>query len=369
MRGDVSLLARCLLTTTLQSATRAFTDGGFVLGWIVEGSRRAANHGEPGPIGHCLLTFLARTMEYQHLQPGTLWPAILRQTEHALRCGALRPIETTQALIEDRGIRFLIRQVSSLARKEQARQVPEADKADKGEARNAFNPFLPYDPDLFVADISDTHVALLNKFNVIGHHLLIVTRCFKPQDALLDLADFAAWTTCMAEFDGLGFYNGGAQAGASQHHKHLQIVPLPLAESGLSIPIESVLESADMEGAIGKLPGLPFLHAFAYLEQSPAASTRAAHAALDCYHALLEAVGLRAIEVNGELHPSAPYNLLVTSRWMLLVPRSSERVEGVSVNALGFAGSLFVRDAAQMQIIRGLGPISVLERVAISPIA
>ncbi|MFL9868177.1 phosphorylase [Paraburkholderia fungorum] len=308
-------------------------------------------------------------MEHPHFQPGTLWPAILRQTEHALRCGALRSIETTQTLIEDRGIRFLIRQVSSLARKEEARQVPGDNETGKGGTRNAFNPFLPYDPDLFVADLSDTHLALLNKFNVIDHHLLIVTRCFKSQDALLDLADFAAWAACMAEFDGLGFYNGGAQAGASQHHKHLQIVPLPLAESGPPIPIESVLEFADMEGSIGRLPGLPFRHAFAYLERGLAASTQAAHAALDCYHALLEAVGLRAIEVNGELHQSASYNLLITARWMLLVPRSSERVEGISVNALGFAGSLFVRDAAQMQVIRGLGPITALERVAISPIA
>ena len=34
-------------------------------------------------------------------EPGSLWPAILRQTQHALACGALRPIETTQTTIED----------------------------------------------------------------------------------------------------------------------------------------------------------------------------------------------------------------------------------------------------------------------------
>ncbi|SOF00003.1 ATP adenylyltransferase (5',5'''-P-1,P-4-tetraphosphate phosphorylase II) [Burkholderia sp. OK233] len=298
-------------------------------------------------------------MEPLRLQPGTLWPAILRQTEHALRCGALRPIETTQALIEERDVGFLIRQVSSLTRKEEARQAP---KLDAG----TFNPFLPYDPDLFVADISDTHVALLNKFNVIDHHLLIVTRSFKSQETLLDLTDFAALIACMGEFDGLGFYNGGAEAGASQLHKHLQIVPLPLGESGPPLPVESVLESACMEGLIGKVPGLPFRHAFARLELAPAASRHAAYAAFDCYHALLEAVGLRAIEVNGELHTSAPYNLLVAPRWMLLVPRSSERVEGVSVNALGFAGSLFVRDAAQMEVIKRLGPMTVLRRAAVS---
>jgi len=40
--------------------------------------------------------------------------------------------------------------------------------------------------------------------------------------------------------------------------------------------------------------------------------------------------------------PQAPYNLLATRRWMLVVPRRQERYEKISVNALGFAGSLFV---------------------------
>jgi len=300
-----------------------------------------------------------RTMEGLLLHPGTLWPAILRQTEHALRRGALRPIETIQTLLEERGVRFLVRQVSSLAHKEKTRQ---AHKVGAG-ASGAANPFLPYDPDLFVADLSDTHVALLNKFNVIDHHLLIVTRSFKRQEALLEFADFVALSACLAEFDGLGFYNGGVESGASQRHKHLQIVPLPLAESGPPIPVESVLGPACMEGAIGAVPGLPFPHAFARLQPDHAAPRHTARAAFDCYHALLEATGLRAIDVNGELHQSAPYNLLVTRRWMLLVPRYSECVEGVSVNALGFAGSLFVRDAAQMEVIKRLGPMSVLQRV------
>jgi sulfate adenylyltransferase (ADP) / ATP adenylyltransferase len=302
-----------------------------------------------------------RTMEHLRLHPGTLWPAILRQTEHALRLGALRPIETIQTVLEEGGVRFLVRQVASLARKEETRQ---ARKVEVG-ACSAVNPFLPYAPDLFVAELSDTHVALLNKFNVIDHHLLIVTRCFKPQEALLELADFVALAACMAEFDGLGFYNGGAQSGASQRHKHLQVVPLPLGESGPPLPIESVFRPGGMEGPTGTVAGLPFLHAFARLELAPAGSRHAAHVAFDCYHALLEAIGLHAIEVNGELHQSAPYNLLVTRRWMLLVPRYSECVEGISVNALGFAGSLFVRDAAQMEVIKRLGPMSVLKRVAV----
>ncbi len=285
---------------------------------------------------------------------------MLRQAEHALRCGALQQIETVQAVIESGGIRFVVRQVSSLTRKEQQRR--QTQKLHEGE-RPLANPFLPYEPDLFVADISDTHLALLNKFNVIDNHLLIVTRDFEAQDALLDLADFESLIACMAEFDGIGFYNAGAAAGASQAHKHLQIVPLPLGDSEPPVPIESILATTLLDGLAQTVPGLPFRHAFARLEPGAAISVDAAQPVLSCYRALLEAAGVRPVEVSGELHQSAPYNLLVTRRWMLLVPRSEERVEGVSINALGFAGSLFVRDAAQMKAIERLGPMAALQRV------
>jgi len=298
------------------------------------------------------------------LARGTLWPAILRVTEHALRCGALHPIETIRTTIEDSGVHFLIRQVSSLARKQEDQQRHKAQPA----GGHKVNPFLPYDPALFVADLSETHLALLNKFNVIDHHLLIVTRRFEPQEALLNPGDFDALFNCMAEFDGLGFYNGGAAAGASQAHKHLQIVPLPLGESGPPLPIEPLIAAASTEGtvgAVGTVPGLPFLHALARLEPliAPRPLEMARHA-FDLYRALLDATGLQAIDIDGEPHQSAAYNLLVTTRWMLLVPRRAECVDGIAVNALGFAGSLFVRDGAQLEAVRSLGPMNVLQRAA-----
>ncbi|OLL30918.1 phosphorylase [Burkholderia sp. SRS-W-2-2016] len=296
------------------------------------------------------------------LVPGTLWPAILRQTAHALACGALQPIDTQQSVLDSGGIRFLVRQVSSLARKEQQRE--QARKLQTVQTRQTqripkANPFLPYEADLFVADISATHLALLNKFNVIEHHLLIVTREFERQEALLDLADFDALIACMAEFDGIGFYNAGEEAGASQPHKHLQIVPLPLGDSGPPVPVEPLL------GVAGRSPVLPFRHAFARLDVAGSTHAAAAKLALSRYHALLDAARVGTVERDGATCHATPYNLLVTRRWMLLVPRAAERVEGVSVNALGFAGSLFVRDAAQLAVIERLGPITALQRVAL----
>jgi sulfate adenylyltransferase (ADP) / ATP adenylyltransferase len=285
------------------------------------------------------------------LSPGMLWPAVVRRTAHALECGALCPIETVSTTVEDGGVRFIVRQVSSLVRKAQRRGTHSAQPAD---------PFLPYDPDLFVADVSETHFALLNKYNVIEHHLLIVTRAFEEQEVLLDLDDFTAWFACLSEFEGLGFYNGGVKAGASQRHKHMQIVPLPLdpADTGSpSLPIEPlIMASATPYSAdVAVLAGLPFAHGFARLAPAsgPAA---AAESALASYLRLMHALGLG---------PAAPYNLLLTPHWMLLVPRTAEHAQGISVNALGFAGSLFVRDAAQMETVRRIGPMTLLERVGI----
>ena len=138
-------------------------------------------------------------------------------------------------------------------------------------AAPAFDPFLPYEPDMFVADISPTHVCLLNKFNVIDHHLLVVTRAFEEQDAAINAADFAALWACMTEVDGLAFYNAGKRAGASQRHKHLQIAPLPWGPGNGRLPVEDAL-SVDELGDEPLLRTWPYVHAAVRLD--PAWSSR-----------------------------------------------------------------------------------------------
>jgi hypothetical protein len=54
------------------------------------------------------------------------------------------------------------------------------------------NPFLPYDEALWVVHLSASHTLLLNKFNVVRHHLLVVTRAFEPQAAPLSAGDLGA---------------------------------------------------------------------------------------------------------------------------------------------------------------------------------
>ena len=269
-------------------------------------------------------------------EPGTFWRTVGERTARALASGALVPIRTEVELVEDEGVCFLVRVVSNLERKARAVQPPSDGKPPK-------NPFIPpYEEDLFVCLVPPAHACLINKFNVFEHHALLVTQAYEEQDALLTRADFEALLTCMAEVDSLAFYNGGRLAGASQPHKHLQLVPVPLAPEGLRTPMDEAI-------ARGRLP---FRHALGPPLREP-------EQALGTYMELLRAVGCEA--------PGAPYNLLATNEWTLVVPRTQECFESISLNALAFAGSLLVRNREQLERVRAVGPMSMLRAVTGTP--
>lgn len=286
----------------------------------------------------------------------------------ARRSGALQSTATDLHRIDDGPVRFLVRVLASLKRKEREAKV-RAEAADDGEGAVRANPFLPHDPRLFVADLTPTHFCLLNKFNVTDSHLLLVTRAFEDQERLLTPADLEAMALVLSEIDGLGFFNGGTAAGASQPHKHLQLVPLPLVpEAGAedpALPIEPLLAPVLANAGPGvpaTVAGFPFRHALLRLGGDPGPGE------LDeAYRRLLAATGLAAPDAaaRAETRPALPYNLLLTRRWMLIVPRSRERVDGISINALGYAGSLFVRDRDEMATVVCTGPLRLITQAAV----
>lgn len=268
----------------------------------------------------------------------------------ARQSGALQPIETTLHHIEQGGVRFVVRMLGGASGRKAAQQ--RLQQATIDQPRNV-DPFLPYDPSLFVAELSPTHLCLLNKYPVVEHHLLIVTRAFEAQESLLTLADFDALLKCQRGVDGLAFYNSGKIAGASQRHKHLQLAPFPLDPTGVDSPIDQALGSPRHYGEIVRSPHLPFVHALLWLPENRFAE---AEEIARSYRSMLNAIGVW----TGELSAPKPYNWLATRRWMLAVPRCAEEVGGISVNGLGFAGSLLVRDDAQLTWLRTVGPLNVL---------
>jgi ATP adenylyltransferase len=279
----------------------------------------------------------------------SLWDRVVATTDTAARNGSLISLPTEQTIIEDGGIPFVVH----VTRLQESKARATVDQREE-----PFNPFLPPDPELSVSPLPPRHHAVLNKFNVLRHHLLIVTREYESQDAPLTVEDFRALAGCMSEIDGLGFYNGGTVAGASQGHKHLQLVPLPLGPGPSPTPFDAVFAESVEDGQVTTVPVFNFNHAAIRLPGPAIDGSRAEE---------LHRVYRDACAAAGIGKDDRPYNMLLTRRWMLVVPRSAEFWQGVSINALGFAGSLLVRNRAELASLRATGPLDVLKSVVEGP--
>lgn len=256
-----------------------------------------------------------------------LWQQMSTLGEAARRSGHLLTIPCELEVIEDAGIPFVVRYAPDLIKKIRATNAPKRD-----------NPFLPPEPELLLGPLGDHHQLLLNKFNVLPIHGLIVSNQFVEQTDQLSLADFTAVSSILTQTDGLVFYNGGNTAGASQRHRHFQIVPRDMG-AGL-LPIQAKIDACQHHehGTI-----FPFEHRLFWLPDYRPETL------LDAW-LKLEFVW-RA------------YNLLITRQWMLIIPRSKESTQGISVNSLGFAGALLAKDDIELATIRHQGPMQILTSV------
>ena len=118
--------------------------------------------------------------------------------------------------------------------------------------------------------------------------------------------------------------------------------------------MDAVLDGSTETGAITTVPTLPFVHSMVALDGSRLGENRAAE-----LHRLFR-LACAAVGIHDE---TQPYNLLLTCRWMLVVPRSHEHWRGISINALGFAGSLLVRNHDELEQLKETGPLAVLKSV------
>src|SRR5205814_5139886 len=169
----------------------------------------------------------------------------------ALASGAMHSFECALEFVEDCGVEFVLRVATKFPGGENAKgRTAEAPKLPA-------DPFDDPEPALIVRDLTPTHRALLNKFSVLREHLLVVTRDYEDQRELLGERDFEALAICMQDAEVLGFYNGGTEAGASQSHKHLQLVTLPLSPRH-SVPMDVLLG--------GQTDRLAYRHALARLQ-------------------------------------------------------------------------------------------------------
>jgi ATP adenylyltransferase len=266
------------------------------------------------------------------------WRAALAVSDGARACGALVPLATEVLPLP--GIApFVLRRLTS---RPPRHLRPEGPKP---------NPFLPWDAPLQVEILGSGHVLLLNKYPVQTAHLLVISQDWKPQSGWIDTSDWLAVATVATDTGGLWFFNSGATAGASQPHRHLQLLPRQADEA--SCPLAERLEA--------QLAGAEADWAWAY-RLSRRSDPQGGADLPELYGRHCEELGLG--RKGADPAPRHAYNLLFDDRWFLTVRRVREHCAGFSVNALGFAGYLLCTDGSDLDWLSRRGAWSLLESVA-----
>jgi ATP adenylyltransferase len=266
------------------------------------------------------------------------WQAGLAVAEQALRSGSLVPLDTQ--LIEDPALQpFRLRQLLSATPRHLRASGPRP------------NPFLPWDKPLEVERVGCSHVVLLNKYPVQTGHLLLITQQWQPQTGWLAADDWRAVAWLAADTDGLWFFNSSAMAGASQPHRHLQL--LPRAAGELSCPLSPLLQAQ----LAGRSEPWPWAYRLSPRRDPLGGSDLP----------LLYAEHAHALDLGDpgrDPHPRHPYNLLFNDDWFMTVRRTREHCAGFSLNALGFAGYLLSTDGSDRDWLDRYGPWELLQAVA-----
>ena len=269
--------------------------------------------------------------------------ALLR-SEEALNNGALRPLSTDIETWHGEGDSdFEIRHLVGAPPRHLRTAGPKP------------NPFLPWDERLEITGIGDQHVLILNKYPVQLGHMLLISRSWQPQVGWLSLEDWTAVCRVNQESTGLWFFNSGPQAGASQPHRHLQLLP---RKAGARLcPREPWFQQHLLDGS-GTVPGNTLQNS---VRIQPLPATWSGTTLSAAYLELCERSGLGSPQrVDQPLHP---YNLLISQGWIALVKRARDEVHGYSVNALGFAGYLLSTERSDRRWLTANGPEALLNSV------
>ena len=267
------------------------------------------------------------------------WEKALQKTKISINSKSLFPLNTTDITKKlYKGNDFIIRELDITKFKKNTLIGPK------------INPFKPWDKILEIDSIGNGHQLILNKYPVQLGHVLLITNEWKEQNGWLDIKDWEAIKEVNKDTSGLWFFNSGPLAGASQPHRHIQLLRRDPSE--LSCPREKwILALNNLNYKNEKFSKNIILKKF-----SKSLNEENIH---EIYKDLSYNLGLG--DPRNDKKPKYPYNLIFTDRWMIIIRRKTDNLFGISINALGFAGYILVTENSDIKYLRELGPEKLLE--------
>lgn len=256
---------------------------------------------------------------------------------------------------------------------------PAAQKPKKtDEPRKPFDPFeSPEKGPLYIAEIpsSSGHNLVLNKFAIVPEHFILATKEFKQQTDLLERDDLAATYSCIEAYRQYGeqhqgnngelyaFFNSGSHSGASQPHRHIQLLPVARMMDGL--PAGAQWDVLAKQLGPQHISGLPFL-TFAETIHRDMTSDELHGIYLSLFKSAVDAVEshIGAVNDSGNGSVRISYNLAMTSDRLAVLPRLAEgaaifkdgtAVGNLALNGTVLAGTALVKNEAEWDALRSGG--------------
>ncbi len=272
-----------------------------------------------------------------------IWTKALQISRKAVDSGALIPLDTkkykTNKLCCDYELRFLLSPIPKYL-------VEYGPKS---------NPFIPWDSRLEIQSINNKHTLILNKYPVQLGHMLLITNEWKPQNGWLNNDDFDAIKNVDNDTTGLWFFNSSKEAGASQPHRHFQLLPRHHYES--ICPrydwFCSLLNNNDNTKSL-------ISHCISIKQRNYNIDTNT-NDLYNSYKSMIHEMNLGDIDLDSK--PLKPYNLIITSEWIALITRKTDKSYGFSINALGFAGYFLGTKKSDVDVLIKFGAEQILKDV------
>jgi ATP adenylyltransferase len=227
---------------------------------------------------------------------------------------------------------------------------------------------------------------VLNKFAVVPEHFILATKENKPQTHVLEESDLEATLACIEAYeqakqsrghdeksrssgekgshdDGLfAFFNGGPHSGASQAHRHIQLLPISRMKDGLedNTAWDVLAQQAD---ALQKTPFAAFSESISTGMSSADLFAVYSRVYTKACQAVAQERGSKIETVHTTGEALISYNMAMTKDTLVICPRTkegspiknsdgSETIGSLALNGTVLAGTALVKSEAEWEALK-----------------
>ena len=218
---------------------------------------------------------------------------------------------------------------------------------------------------------------------MIHRHSILSTFGFKEQTDFLDSQDLEVTYSCLQAWEAestkespsrlFAFFNSGEHSGASQAHRHLQLLPVEdMLESDSPRPewqplIDLITEPFPDNPNVLRNPSLSFRHYAMRIPESPDAGVlrRIYDRLYECASKSVQSWNegrplKRTVSCDNGTEGTISYNLAMTTHLMAICPRRKEAAKipnageegSAAVNGTILGGTLMVKEMSDWEVIR-----------------